>query len=76
MYNVESTGHNYVWNGEDWDDVGGYAILGDDVKAMINAKADKANPVFTGSLTLGETVLSAEGLANLVAIGSANGVEF
>ena len=42
----------------------------------LSSKADVANPVFTGSITIGNTTMTETQLDNLLSLESANGVSF
>lgn len=42
----------------------------------LSSKADVANPVFTGSITIGNTTITETQLENLLSLESANGVSF
>lgn len=47
-----------------------------DASKLITDKADKANPAFTGTITLGNTTMTEVQLAALLALESANGQSF
>lgn len=53
MYDVLELGHNYVWNGTSWDDVGGFAIVGEDLQDILDSKVDRNNAVVDSTFSRG-----------------------